>query len=162
MYYRVMDLNQILQMAIVIMLFIAFISVIVSIYTIPTNQNPCGNTYSPPLFYYYYSKSELTLISLQSACAVVAIVLCFLVYLNNFKVLPILVGIALLVMASLVMANTVALSKDQNPEIAAKYDISSGIAVPTLYAGMSVAIVACVLVFYYYGQNFIKDIRHFV
>ena len=154
--------NSMIHSSIMILLLLSFVAGIIAIYTLSTNQHPCGNTYSPPLLYYYYSKSELTLISLETACVVIAIILCFLVYINNFKVLSILVGIALLVMASLVMANAVDLSKDQNPAISAKYDISSGIAVPALFGGMSVAIISCVLVFYYYGQNFVKDVRNFI
>jgi hypothetical protein len=154
--------NSVIYTTMLGLLFLSFVSTIIAIYVLPTNQHPCGNTYQPPLFYYFYNKSELTLISLESACAVVSILLCFLVYINNFKVLSILVAVALLIMASLVMANVVQLSKDQNPAIAAKYDISDNISIPIKYISMALAIIACVLVFYYYGQNFVKDIRHFV
>jgi hypothetical protein len=163
------DLNDIIRISIISLLFIAFVFSIVAVYQLPKKQQQCGSNPTASAgneilnaYYYLFTSSELTLLSLESAFSVLSIFLCFLVYLNNFKVTSIILAVPLIVIASLILANAVSLANDPNPLIKSQYDIKQGVTVPLLYTAMSISIIAGVLILYYYGQNFIKDIRHIV
>jgi hypothetical protein len=163
------DVNEIIRISIISLLFIAFVFSIIAVYNLPKKQQQCGTNPTASAgnailnaYYYLFTSSELTLLSLESAFSVLSILLCFLVYLNIFRVTSILLAIPLIIVCSLVMANAVSLANDPNKVISSQYDINQGITIPLLYTSMSISIIAGALTLYYYGQHFIKDLRHIV
>lgn len=172
-----MDSDLVLRVSIVVLLIIAFTFSIVATFMIPKKLDKCIQQPNPTApktpniadvyaiaanQYYLFTKNELTLISMMAAFGVIASVLCFLVYLNNFRVLSIVVAIGVVVVSSVTLSTIVSLSNDPNPDIAAQYDPNSGITLKLLYVAMGMAILASIITFYYYGRNFVKDMKSFV
>jgi hypothetical protein len=108
------------------------------------------------------TSTEITFFALLSVFGALTMLLCFMVYINNFRVLSLMFALPLLIISSIILANAVSLVGDPNPEIKATYSVDRGVAMPLMYSAMSVSIIACALTGYYYGRHFISNIRNFV
>lgn len=167
-----LDIYDVIRVVIVSFLFIAFILSIVAVYLIPKRLQQCPTlaTAQPKTaadllyssYFYPFTRDELTLVSLLGSFAVMAFMLSFLVFINNFRITSILFAIPLLVISSIALSTIANLSKDASSEVRSQYDPNTSISVPLLYVAMTTAIVACVLTLYYYGRHFVKDMRHIV
>ena len=168
-----LDIYDVIRVVIVSFLFIAFILSIVAVYLIPKRLQQCptlANNAQPKTaadllyssYFYPFTRDELTLVSLLGSFAVMAFMLSFLVFINNFRITSILFAIPLLVISSIALSTVANLSKDASSEVRSQYDPNTSISVPLLYVAMTIAIVACVLTLYYYGRHFVKDMRHIV
>jgi hypothetical protein len=167
-----LDIYDVVRIVIVSFLFIAFLLSIVAVYLIPKRlqQCPAADNAKPKTaadllyagYFYPFTRDELTLVSLLGSFAVMAFMLSFLVFINNFRITSILFAIPLLVISSIALSTVANLSKDASSEVRSQYDPNTSISVPLLYVAMSIAIVACVLTLYYYGRHFVKDMRHII
>lgn len=162
------DIYQVIRLVIIASLLIVCILSIIAVSLIEKKpqqclgQNPTQADIIANNYYFLFSSSEITFYAVLSSFSTLTLLLAFLVGVNNFKVLSILVAIALLSISAVVLANLVSLSNDPNPQIKNQYAITSGITVPLLYASMIISIIACVGTCAYYGQNFVKDLRHLI
>lgn len=167
-----LDVHDIVRVVIVAFLFIAFLLSIVAVYLIPKRlqQCPVAANVAPQTaadllyasYFYPFTRDELTLVSLLSSFAVMAFMLAFLVFINNFRITSIIFAVPLLVISAIALSSVSNLSKDASPEVRAQYDPNTSISVSLLYTSLVLSIVACLLTLYYYGRHFVKDMRHII
>lgn len=165
-----LDAHEILRIAIIVILVCSLAAIIAGVYQIPKRMQTCPALPNAPpqtaadallsSYFYPFTRDELSLVSLVSAFCVLAFMLAFLVFVNNFRVTSIIFAIPLLVISAMVLSTAVNLSKDPSAELRQQYDPSTSVAMPLMYAGTAATILASALTLYYYGRHYIKDLRH--